>query len=217
MNKNFALKAIVAGLIGCAAISAHAGFVNEGGAGEIRVIGKLSTEDKAIGLGRNVPIREAVRQVIPADFAIRFANGAESQMDKRTTWRGGRPWTDVLTAIVETVPELSAEIDVATKVVTFIGTDVARSGSGAGAAPTAVWKLHAGAKVSETFASWAREAGWSGVFWEAPELISDIDAPFPGSFEEAITKTVEAISRPGSQLRVIFYGGNKVVRIVEVK
>ncbi len=220
MKMIFVVKAFAAALLTVAAAFAHAGFINEGGVGDIRVIGSLANEEKAIGLGRNVPIREAVRQVIPADFAIRFANGAESIMEKRTTWRGGRPWSDVLTGIVETVPELSAEIDAKAKVVTFVGPDVgrARESSGQGeAAGGLIWKIHSGAIMSETLSAWGRIAGWQGVVWDAPPLMSEMEVSFSGSFEDAVTNTVKALNRNGAQLQVIFYGGNKVVRIVESK
>lgn len=218
MKKSHAISALFVALIGATAVPCHAGFVNDRGAGELRIIGKLSQEEKAAGMGRNVTVREAVRQVVPSDFAVRFGLGADSLVDKRVSWKGGRLWTEVFTDVVASVPDLSAEIDVPAKLVTLSSTQTSRNEqAGPSTAAQSVWRIRNGDKMSETLAAWGREAGWQGVFWEAPDLVSEIDVAFPGGFEEAITKTIEALARHGVQLRVIFYGGNKVVRIVESK
>lgn len=218
MKKSYAFFALVVALIGMAAVPCHAGFVNEGGAGDLRVIGKLAQEENAAGMGRNVTIREAVRQVVPSDFSIRFGSGADALVDKRVSWKGGRPWSEVFADVVASVPDLSAEIDVPAKLVTLSAAQTSRSEQHGASGPVrSIWRIRSGEKLSETVAAWGREAGWRGVFWEAPDLVSEIDVDLTGGFEEAITKTVEALSRHGVQLRVIFYGGNKVVRIVESK
>ena len=64
---------------------------------------------------------------------------------------------------------------------------------------------------------WGRDAGWQSVIWEAPEMIAEIGASFDGTFEEAVTRTMESLSRSGTQLKAVFYGGNKVVRIMEAR
>lgn len=218
MKKSHAIGALLVALIGATAVPCHAGFVNEGGSGELRIIGKLAQEEKAAGMGRNVTIREAVRQVVPSDFSVRFGLGADSLVDKRVSWKGGRPWTEVFSDLVASAPDLSAEIDVPAKLVTLSATQTSRIEQGGPAvAAQSVWRIRNGDKLSETLAAWGREAGWQGVFWEAPDLVSEIDVAFTGGFEEAITQTIEALARHGVQLRVIFYGGNKVVRIVESK
>lgn len=218
MKKSHAIGALLVALIGATAVPCYAGFVNESGSGELRVIGKLAQEEKAAGMGRNVTIREAVRQVVPADFSVRFGMGADSLVDKRVSWKGGRPWTEVFADVVASAPDLSAEIDVPAKLVTLSAAQASRIDQGGTTGTTqSVWRIRNGDKLSETLAAWGREAGWQGVFWEAPDLASEIDVAFTGGFEEAITQTIEALARHGVQLRVIFYGGNKVVRIVESK
>lgn len=218
MKKSHAIGALLVALVGATAVPCHAGFVNEGGVGELRIIGKMAQEEKAAGMGRNVTVREAVRQVVPVDYSLRIAPGADSLADKRVSWKGGRPWTEVFADVVGSVPELSAEVDVPARLVTLSASQASRvaQGSSVSGEPT-VWRIRAGDELSETLAAWGREAGWQGVFWEAPKLISEIDVSFSSRFEDAITQTIDALARTGVQLRVIFYGGNKVVRIVESK
>lgn len=217
MKKSHAIGALLVALIGATAVPCYAGFVNEGGSGELRVIGKLVMEEKAAGMGRNVTIKDAVRQVVPSDYSVRIVLGADSLVDARVSWKGGRSWTEVLSDIVASAPDLSAEIDVSAKLVTLSATQTSRVEQGGSAvAAQSVWRIRNGDKLSETLETWGRGAGWH-VFWEAPDLISEIDVSFAGGFEEAVTQTIEALARHAVQLRVIFYGGNKVVRIVESK
>ncbi len=218
MKKSRAICALLVALTGATTTSALAGFVNEAGTGELRVIGKLTNEDKAAGMGRNVTIRDAVRQIAPADYSLRVAPGADAMADKRVSWRGGRPWSEVLGDVVGTAPDLSAEVDVAAKLITLAANPGVRVEQVEKAsAGLSTWRIRNGDKISETLATWGREAGWQGVFWEAPELIAEIEVALSGRFEDAVTQTIEALSRNGVQLRVLFYGGNKVVRIVEAK
>lgn len=218
MKKSHAVGAFLVALIGASSVPCHAGFVNEGGSGELRLIGKLAQEEKAAGMGRNVTVREAVRQVAPSDFSVRFGLGTDGLVDKRVSWKGGRPWTEVFADLVASVPDLSAEIDVPAKLITLTAAQTSRlEQAEEPAVAQSVWRIRNGDKMSESLAAWGRAAGWQGVFWEAPDLVSEIDVAFTGSFEEAITRTIEALARHGVQLRVMFYGGNKVVRIVESK
>jgi len=216
MKKSHAFGALMV-MASMAAIPCHAAYIDEGGSGDLRIIGKISKEENAAGMGRNVSVREAIRQVVPYDYSVRIAPGADSLVDKRVNWRGGRPWTEVFADIVTSVPELSAEVDIPVRLVTISASQASRVDKGQTANATSTWRIRNGDKLSETLASWGRVAGWQGVFWEASEMASEIDVSFVGSFEDAVTQTIEALNRHGVQLRVIFYGGNKVVRIVESK
>ena len=218
MKKSHAIGAVLVALVGATAVPCYAGFVNEGGTGDLRVIGKMAQEEKAVGMGRNVTVREAVRQVVPMEYSVRINPSADSLADKRVSWKGGRPWTEVLADVVGSVPSLSAEVDIPARLVTLSASETSRvepTSTPAGDLPS--WRIRSGDKLSETLAGWGREAGWQGVFWEAPDLVSEIDASFTGRFEDAITQTIDALARTGVPVRVIFYGGNKVVRIVESK
>ena len=217
MKKSRAIGLLLVALLCATCSSAFAGFVNDGGVGELRVIGKLSGEEKAVGMGRYVAIRDAVRSIVPSDYAVVFGPGTDGLSDKRVNWKGGQPWSEVLADVVAGASEVSVEIDVAKKLVTLSGSQTGRRTSLGKSGPTEnVWRIRNGDNLGDAFAAWGREANWT-VFWEAQPLISDIDATIDGSFDEALVKSIEALEASGVYLKVKFYEGNRAVRIVEKK
>jgi hypothetical protein len=48
----------------------------------------------AVGFGRDVPLEFAVRQVAPRWVRVSYGESVDRQV--RISWRGGRPWTQVL-------------------------------------------------------------------------------------------------------------------------
>ena len=48
----------------------------------------------ASGFGHDVPLRFAVRQLLPKDWRVRYGQGVDP--DQPVTWEGGRPWDYVL-------------------------------------------------------------------------------------------------------------------------
>lgn len=217
MRTSNVFGALLASALITSAIPSHAEFVADAG-GEMRVIGKLQGEQTAAGLGRNVTVRDAVRQIVPSDFSVRFTPGSDSAADKRVSWKGGRPWSEVFADVIGNVPDLAAEIDVPGRLVTISPSSSGHvEPSNTPLATETSWHIRNGDKLSEALAHWGREAGWQGVFWEAPDLVSGIDVSFSGSFEDAVTQAIDSLVRHGAHLRVVFYGGNKVVRIVESK
>lgn len=212
------LRAILFSLAVLTALPAAAAFIEEVGSAEFRVVGKVDQSVNAVGLGRKVLLRDAVRQIVPAEYSLQFGQGMDSLVTKRVSWKGGRAWTDVLAESLATVPEVSVEIDGNTRLVTlFAAAEASSTPITSAQAEQKSWSIKGGDKLSETLAAWGREAGWQGVIWEAPDLMSEMDVTFKGSFEEAVTNTIEALARSGTALRVVFYGGNKVVRIMESK
>lgn len=217
MKKSHAIGALLFALVGAVAGPCHAAFVNEGGAGELRIIGKLSQEEKALGMGRNVTIREAIRQVVPSDYSMRLGPGTDSLVDKPVSWKGGRPWTEVLAELISHIPDLSVEVDIPATLVTLSVSQVSHSIQEVGKESLPTWRIRNGDKLSDALTAWGKEAGWQAVFWEAPPMVSEIDVTFEGSFKDAVTKAIEAISKHGTKLNVEFYGANKAVRIMENK
>lgn len=219
--------------IGCAAAilmtsPCYAGYVNEGGVGVFRVVGKV-VPNEVVGFARNVALKDAVRQVIPSGYSVQVGKNAGALMDKRVYWNGGRQWTEVLSDMAATIPELTVEVDANSKSVSFTSSAISTATSAPtasgdavnGALPvveaTRAWVIPPGKRLSETMEQWGRDAGWQSVIWEAPEMIAEIGASFDGTFEEAVTRTMESLSRSGTQLKAVFYGGNKVVRIMEAR
>jgi hypothetical protein len=52
----------------------------------------------AVGFGRDVPLAFAVRQVAPRWLRVSYGKSVDRQV--RISWRGGRPWNQVLGAVL---------------------------------------------------------------------------------------------------------------------
>lgn len=208
---------IMAIALGCFSVfNSQAAFVDEGGIGEFRVIGKVASDGPVVGMGRNMPLADAVRQIVPQDYALRFGAGMDQNRAKRVAWKGGRPWVDVLSETLADMPEVAVEIDASAKLVTLSAAPNAQQFVDAKEElPARTWSMGRGEKISEAFNRWSGEAGWQGVFWEAPDLIAELDVSVSGSFEDAVSQVINSLVKQGVQLRAVIYGGNKVVRIVE--
>ena len=55
----------------------------------------------AVGFGREVPLRLAVMQIVPAGWTARYGAGVDR--DRPVDWSGGKAWPDVLRATVRPI------------------------------------------------------------------------------------------------------------------
>ena len=53
----------------------------------------------AVGFGRQIPLSFAARQIVPASLPVSFAPDVDQ--DALVDWSGGRPWNQVITAVVQ--------------------------------------------------------------------------------------------------------------------
>ena len=53
----------------------------------------------AVGFGRQIPLSFAARQIVPASLSVSFA--PDVNQDALVDWSGGRPWNQVITAVVQ--------------------------------------------------------------------------------------------------------------------
>ncbi len=53
----------------------------------------------AIGFGHQIPLSFAARQIVPASLQVSFAPDVDQ--DALVDWSGGRPWNQVITAVVQ--------------------------------------------------------------------------------------------------------------------
>ncbi len=53
----------------------------------------------AVGFGRQIPLSFAARQIVPAGLPVSFA--PEVDQDALVDWSGGRPWNQVINAVVQ--------------------------------------------------------------------------------------------------------------------
>ena len=53
----------------------------------------------ATGFGRQIPLSFALRQIVPTSLQVSFA--PEVDQDALVDWSGGRPWNQVIAAVVQ--------------------------------------------------------------------------------------------------------------------
>lgn len=82
-----------------------------------------------------------------------------------------------------------------------------------------VWRVNNGDKISDAFRAWAGQANKWQVIWEAPELVAMASVDVEGSFEDAVSKVIDALNRGEAGLVARFYvdSANNVLRVMERK
>lgn len=82
-----------------------------------------------------------------------------------------------------------------------------------------IWRINHGDTISDAFRAWARQSRNWQVAWEAPELVAQASVDVEGSFEDAVSKVIEALNRNDANLLARFYvdAGNGVLRVMERK
>lgn len=78
-----------------------------------------------------------------------------------------------------------------------------------------VWSINSGERISSAFSRWISDAGWNSLFWEASEFTAELSVDIEGDFMDAVEKILTSLRLQGHQIKAVFYGGNKVIRIVE--
>lgn len=156
------------------------------------------------GMGRNVRIADALKQIAPIGWrGFGRADVAESFDPGRiVSWKGGRPWTDVLD-ILANEQDLSIEVDWQRKHLYVGKREFSNTVAPRALSSTAVpmlWTAKAGTTVRGTFEDWAKRAGWT-VVWPMEDLDYRIVAPlsFDGSIVDAagkLARLFESADRP---------------------
>jgi hypothetical protein len=78
-------------------------------------------EPAVMGFGDQIPLRFAVRQIVPARFQVVF--GKEVDREERVDWKGGKPWRSALS---EALKPFGLTIDVHGLTVTIVEADASR-------------------------------------------------------------------------------------------
>jgi hypothetical protein len=78
-----------------------------------------------------------------------------------------------------------------------------------------IWRVELGdATLKGVFQHWSDAAGWQLV-WELPvDFPVQTRAQFTGSYEEAVSAVALSLEHADTPIKVIFYRGNKVLRVL---
>lgn len=211
-------KAVIAGCIaalGMIATCAQAGFVDDDSKPQVIVFGKTTASDDAVGLGNNVPLRDALQQIVPRGYSQDVSAVNPEDLDRKVSWRGGKPWIEVLKDVLQGYAWISVKVDTTNKIVTLQAEGVQAQKNQV--TTTMTWRIRRGERISDALESWRKTAGWRGAYWEAQELESEMDQSFEGDFEQAIKQLLDALADQGIQIRARIYDANRVIRIMERK
>jgi hypothetical protein len=159
----------------------------------------------AQGMGRDVALGLAVSQILQSsDWEIK----AESMvnMKKAVAWTGGAPWTEVLDDVLSQAG-YSAEVDGLAKTVTIYARSTPLE--------LRLWELDPrDGSLKRALSKWASAAGWQ-LAWESPhDFPVAMYARLEGSFEDAVVSVSKSLKASDHPLRVVFYEGNRVVRVI---
>jgi hypothetical protein len=182
--------------------------------------------------GRALPLYKAVAAIIPRGYVFRTVGVDKTWLDQPVSWSGGREWPETLREALSAYPELVLDISLGTKLVllrqrhaqpddttprelTGYAVQQARDDVLREHARPGRWDVKPSDKsLRATLARWAEAAGWQ-LAWEMNvDYPVNVGASLGGSFEEAVVAIVKSMEQAETPLKVIFYKGNRVVRIV---
>jgi len=222
VNKSRLLITLIA--VGLAQ-AVHAGFVDESANNpfvqnpQLRIVGNGQQFEDLPGFAADVPLHDAISQIVPRSYTVR-SSGIESVDATLVSWQGRRPWTQVLKDVLAQVPGLRAEIDSATKLITFSLMTPAASGAiaeapSAAMPPEAMWELRTSDQtIRKAFERWSRVAGWQLVWELGVDYPVEATAALSMNFEGAIEAVTNAMQGGEVPPKAIFYRGNRVLRMV---
>lgn len=101
----------------------------------LHVSGAQSASSVVAAEGREVPLRQAVEQLVPADFGIRWIDVEPARQAAKVTWRKDQTWSDAVGEAVRGVPGLTVHIGTGSRLVLIQGTGADRRSPPTGAPP----------------------------------------------------------------------------------
>ena len=121
-----------------------------------------------------------------------------------------RPAVNRDTVRAETLPARPSESPVATSAVAAVAVTAPVP-----APPLPTWQIRIEDRsLRSLFARWSQAAGWQ-LSWEVPVDYSiEASATLSGSLESAVETVVKSLFNVDVPMRVVFYKGNKVLRVV---
>lgn len=192
------------------------------------------------GWADGVPMSVALRQIIPADFALR-PDGVDTSA--LVSWSGDRPWNDILGTVarnahvraailwddkvVTLVPgdrpaltsvksEETKSTRTTTTVVLNAPTAPVSSPSTVAVAPVQTWNLDPSKSLKENFEAWVKKAGWNKLLWEGADYPVYGPASFTGDFaaeDGPVATVIAAFEHSQKPLVVSMTLRDKVVHV----
>ena len=217
-------KTVAALLVAGLSQVASAGFVDESSNNpfienpQMRVIG-AARFDVPPGFAREVPLHEAISQIVPRNYTLR-SRGLERVQATIVSWQGGRAWDHVMRDVLAQVPQLQAEIDTDSKVVTLSSSAAGPANAGGeqpteSASPAEQWLVtHDDLTARGVLQKWVKQAGWQ-LIWELQvDYPIEAEAAITSQFEVAVETLTKSLQGADVPPKAIIYRGNRVLRVV---
>lgn len=170
------------------------------------------------GFGRGVKLADALKQIAPGGWSIYKTDDLAENFDKKqVSWRGGRPWVEVLDILAN---DEGLAVDVVWKkkqlyveAKSFAPVNAQRA---AKAPAPLTWVAKSGSTLRESVREWAQRAGWE-LRWVPEDLDYPIDGnlTYAGTFEAAITWIFRVYEKAERPMLVDGNPQQKLLRITE--
>lgn len=187
-------------------------------------IGRSSDAAKVAGMGVNIPLKSAIRRIVPPSMSISIDGDIDA--GTRVSWQGERTWQAVLTELLLPLglrhESAGNSVRIArVRPATSSGTAPVASSSepvkmrqdspppttepGTTVVQDRMWTVRRGDTLVATLANWARQAGYQDpVNYLRGDIQFDAGADFEGNFESAVENLGAAIAdRPSPPLITI--------------
>lgn len=163
------------------------------------------------GFGRDLKLLDAIKQIVPAGWAVFLKDDFVSKTNQSVSWRGGRRWVEVLDilaneqGITVTVDWTKRSLYVVERVV--VETNHSKKND----AKITSWTLKEGHTIGREIQTWAKSAGWKVVWNLGKDWSVPASTTFTGDFKSAATEVIKTLSANGVLIRAQFYDGNKTM------
>lgn len=183
------------------------------GAGRVTFYGKPGDTQLVVqGAGNNVPLREALKTVVPPGWHGLAEKGVNTNMP--VAWQGGDTWIQVLERLASE-QSLLILVDWDARRIFLKPAPRTELAAAPAEAGTPGWTVKPGDTLKSTLSRWAEQAHWQ-LSWETDfDYPMPLGATFSGSFGEAGAQLIGHYQTAKKPLKIIFYKGNSVARVLQ--
>lgn len=174
------------------------------------------------GHGARVALNRMMRALLPRGFTVDYGDVPAT---RTVTWKGGSAWDVALADALDSLGDVSADIDWEQRHVTLAHVDPSEkaaatndaqpaiSGGSFSSALPGTYDLSAGESLESQLSDWAKRAGWSVTWNTSDDWIVPHSSSYGSDFQQAITQVINQMESNGADVRGDIWTGNHTVVI----